>query len=59
MILVYSIIGEFAAGVVRAAEEAAVGTVALDEGAAAARAAAVGYGLLAVVGCAFDACVVL
>ena len=59
MILVYSIIGEFAAGVVGASVKAAVGAVALDEGAAAAGAFAVGYGLLAVVGCAFDACIVL
>lgn len=50
---------EFAAGVVGAAVEEAVGSVALDKGAATAGAAAVGNGLLAVVGCAFDACVVL
>ena len=36
-----------------------MGAVALDEGAAAAGASAVGYGLLAVVGCAFDAGIVL
>lgn len=59
MLLVYFIIGEFAAGVVGAAVEAAVRAVALDEGAAAAGTFAVGDCLLAVVGCAFDACVVL